>query len=489
MKNISHERWPEIVFGSSDSTISQAIRRAVHAGKLRKIAPRIYTSNLKEPLATIVARNAYLILGELYPRAIISHRSALEGGISKGSIFLTYKYTKKISLPGLNIYLQAGPPPEPNDTPFMDNLYMASRVRALLENMQQSRTLKKTLPREEIEALLDRLCRVYGQEELNLIRDQAKTLAKKLSLEKEFVKLNQIIGAIQGSKPIEILSTEATRARAKGAPYDSHRIELFGKLFSALKKIVLPVVDENISSTESLKNLAFFEAYFSNYIEGTEFAIEEAKDIIFYHKIMPERPEDAHDILATFEIVANTQEMNRTPLQKSDLITLLKKRHDILMQARPDKHPGKFKTISNRVGNLIFVAPELVEGTLSKGFAYYESLDIGLARAIFMMFLISEIHPFIDGNGRIARIMMNSELVAARQRRIIIPTVYREDYLLTLRRLSKEGDPDPYIRMLLRAQAFTASIDFSNYEQALDELTKSNAFMEPYEGKLIIRPK
>ena len=30
---------------------------------------------------------------------------------------------------------------------------------------------------------------------------------------------------------------------------------------------------------------------------------------------------------------------------------------------------------------------------------------------IFMMFMISEIHPFLDGNGRLARVMMNAELV------------------------------------------------------------------------------
>ncbi|WP_286145042.1 Fic family protein [Bacteroides caecimuris] len=48
------------------------------------------------------------------------------------------------------------------------------------------------------------------------------------------------------------------------------------------------------------------------------------------------------------------------------------------------------------------------------------------ARAIFMMFMISEVHPFNDGNGRIARVMMNAELVRADQSRIIIPTVFRE---------------------------------------------------------------
>ncbi|WP_282778728.1 Fic family protein [Phaeodactylibacter xiamenensis] len=55
-----------------------------------------------------------------------------------------------------------------------------------------------------------------------------------------------------------------------------------------------------------------------------------------------------------------------------------------------------------------------------------------IARAIYMMFLVTEVHPFDDGNGRIARIMMNAELVHGGSSKIIIPTVYREDYMLAL---------------------------------------------------------
>ena len=34
---------------------------------------------------------------------------------------------------------------------------------------------------------------------------------------------------------------------------------------------------------------------------------------------------------------------------------------------------------------------------------FYLGLPDGLARAIFVMFFITEVHPFVDGNGRIAR--------------------------------------------------------------------------------------
>lgn len=173
------------------------------------------------------------------------------------------------------------------------------------------------------------------------------------------------------------------------------------------------------------------------------------------------------------------------PKRYAELFKLLQSRHLALLSARKEKEPGTFKRKLNRAGNTVFVRPELVEGTLSKGFELYEILKPGIARAIFMMFLIAEVHPFLDGNGRIARIMMNAELVSANETRIIIPTVYREDYILTLRRLSGESDEKPFIRMLQRAQKFTASINYADYKNALNQFEKSNAFLDPSEGKLM----
>lgn len=132
----------------------------------------------------------------------------------------------------------------------------------------------------------------------------------------------------------------------------------------------------------------------------------------------------------------------------------------------------------------MFLAPELVPGTLAKGFEPYSALEDPLARAMYMMFLIVEVHPFADGNGCIARVMMNAELVHGGRARIIIPTVYREDYLLALRALTRQGNTDPYLRMLDRAQEFVARIDFNDYKRALAQLRDSDAFREPHEGRL-----
>lgn len=477
----------EIVFGSADTRISTAISREVRAGRLRRIAPKLYTTNLKDAPASIIRRHLYRILAHYYPGAVVSHRSALEGGVGRDdTLFLTYKYTRRVALPGVTIRLLAGKGPVEGDNPFMEGLYFASRARALLENLQPARArggTSKRWSRERLEEYLDEIARVHGEAELNRLRDQARRIAPRLGLKVELEVLDALIGSVLGTRKGK-LTAETARARAAGTPYDAHRLERFMTLFAALHRAVLPVRRTPRLTREGVQHLAFFEAYFSNYIEGTEFVLDEAADIVFRGKIVPQRPADAHDILGTFRIVANSEEMRRVPATAEDLAALLKSRHATLLAGRPEKQPGRFKEETNRAGDTEFVAPELVAGTLMKGFEPYRALEDALARAMYMMFLVAEVHPFADGNGRIARVMMNAELVRDDRARVIIPTVYREDYLLALRALTRQGNADPYIAMLDRAQDFTSRIDFNDYERALAQLREAYAFREPHEGRL-----
>lgn len=238
---------------------------------------------------------------------------------------------------------------------------------------------------------------------------------------------------------------------------------------------------------EANATLAFFEAYFSNFIEGTEFTVEEAAEIVFEGVIPQERPADAHDVLGTFRIVSDLGHLKELPSDFAGFRDLLRRRHATVMEARGDKAPDAFKDRVNRAGNTVFVAPELVEGTLDRGFAFLQALDDPFQRAVYAMVLVSEVHPFADGNGRIARIMMNAELVARDQERIIIPTAYRTDYLGALRAFSHNGHTDPLIRMLDVAQSYTHRIDWSTLERARTALAATNAFDGAADAKLKLR--
>lgn len=481
-KNKSLANVMEIVMATSDKSLSQQRTSMIKKGLLRKIAPKIYTTNLEDEPDVIIRRNVFYIIGQLYPQAVISHRSAYElKPTADGDIYLTYSYSKNISLPGLTVHLMEGPKGTEHDMPFIENLYISSLERRTLENLQKGRARgnsSKCLPRTSIEEFLERVLQVNGESGLNAFRDKARVVSKELDMKEEFETLNHIIGAILSTKPSGILTSASAQARAQGEPYDSERIRLFGVLFEALHNSPLPLIDEPNVENAAFRNFAFFESYFSNYIEGTEFEIEDARTIIETGQPLPDRNADSHDVLGTFQLVASRREMRRTPSSSDELIELLQDRHRILMAARPDRNPGMFKMQNNHAGDTHFVDCTLVRGTLRKGYEFYQALEHPFAKALYMMFMISEVHPFNDGNGRISRIMMNSELVAADQSKIIIPTVFREDYLNALRRLTRKGDPSVVIRALSRVRQFSANITGDNFEVTRKYLESCNAFKD-----------
>ena len=71
-----------IIFSNASKALE--ISRFVKAGKLRKLASKIYTDDLTSLPEDIVRRNRLAIAAHFYPGALISHRSALEGNISPG---------------------------------------------------------------------------------------------------------------------------------------------------------------------------------------------------------------------------------------------------------------------------------------------------------------------------------------------------------------------------------------------------------------------
>ena len=83
---------------------------------------------------------------------------------------------------------------------------------------------------------------------------------------------------------------------------------------------------------------------------------------------------------------------------------------------------------------------------------------------------------------------MNAELSSKGLSKIIIPTVYREDYLGTLKKLTKQRDADAYIRMLLRVWEFSSNVHDDNLDQMEDYLKSCNAFLTHKEGYLKLHP-
>jgi hypothetical protein len=487
-KNI--DNLPEVFL--SDSGSSTAIGRIVRSGLARKLGPALYTRNMKDAPEAIVSRNLWPIVRLLMVGAVVSHRTAFENRAAPdGSVFLSGTYPRQIALPGIVLRQVKGQGPVTGDMPYMGTLYLASRPRAFLENLLPSRRrdkVAKTVGREGVERRLAEMLRISGEGALNQLRDQARAIAPALGLETQFRTLDSLIGALMRSRPTTLM-TPAARAYAAGEPYDPERLPVFEALFAGLREVQWPDLADQSAKAPAFHNVAFFDAYFSNYIEGTEFPVEQAIRIVFEREMPANRPADAHDVLGTYRLVGSQEEMHRRPTDFEDFLMLLRHRHAVIMSGRPHTLPGEFKTMNNQAGSTMFVARELVTGTLRQGFGMYQALEEPFARALFMMFMIAEVHPFMDGNGRIARVMMNAELVAGGQTRIFIPTVYRNEYMSSLKRLTNHTDPQGFTRVMSYAQEFVSRIDFTDLNDAREALADHNAFLDPADDAKLRMPE
>src|SRR5579864_5995880 len=147
----------------SSAELARVVSREVKIGRLRKLASRLYTRNLKDPPEKIVQRNLWPLVAAYLPGALITDRTALENRPAPdGSVFLIAYHKRDIVLPGVTLRPRKGPPPQESDRPFIGSLHIASAARAFLENMRASRArdgVARTLSKREIEERLDEMLR------------------------------------------------------------------------------------------------------------------------------------------------------------------------------------------------------------------------------------------------------------------------------------------------------------------------------------------
>ena len=370
------------------------------------------------------------------------------------------------------------------DLPWPDGLRMSSPGRTLLDNLAESRSRAgkagRTLSLPELEDWLARKALAWGSERLERLRLDTISLAEAMGAVRQMETVGQLFDQVSGRLPLRPRAGPLLVALTQGRAWDERRVVMFDRAARDLAQLESSLVPEWLPPPESPSELPFYESYFSNYIEGTEFTIDEARHIVETQQPPAARPADGHDILGTYRCVSDPIGRSTTSDDPDEMVGYLIDRHRAILVGRPDHEPGCWKTEANRVGAYDFVAPELVEGTLRKGLALASHVSAGIGRALYMMFVVLEVHPFRDGNGRVARVMMNAELSAADASRIVIPSVYRDEYISGLRRASLyHGDLRALVRVMAHAWRWTAAMPWADRAAVEGQLEATHALQDP----------
>ncbi len=240
------------------------------------------------------------------------------------------------------------------------------------------------------------------------------------------------------------------------------------------------------------------EAVVSSKIEGTQTHFDEA--FIQKENINPERKDDWQEVQNYTQALNEAVELlNTLPISSR----LLLKTHEILMQGvrGEKKTPGEYRRSQNWIGgnslgDAVFIPPHhehlnTLIGDL-ENFIHNETIDTPLLiKAAIIHYQFETIHPFLDGNGRIGRLLITLFLIE--KQALSKPLLYLSSYFEknknlyydNLTRVRTHNDMLQWIKYFLVGIAQTASQAVKTLSNIIELKSKTEKLIQNEFGKQI----
>ncbi len=216
------------------------------------------------------------------------------------------------------------------------------------------------------------------------------------------------------------------------------------------------------NTLKSLREKLFLEwTYNSNAIEGNTLTLSETKVVLedgitIGGKTLKEHLEVINHkeaILYMEDIIKNNEGLSERQIKNIN---------NLILKGIDDENAGRYRKERVVISGAEYIPPDplRVQEQMEKLLEWYYGDGIKLhavERAAVLHTDLVKIHPFIDGNGRTARILLNFELMKNGYPIIIIRNEDRVKYYETLDKAHITGDYSGFIN--LTVEALTRSLD------------------------------
>ncbi len=222
--------------------------------------------------------------------------------------------------------------------------------------------------------------------------------------------------------------------------------------------------------------------YHSNAIEGNSLTLSETRVVVQEGLTIGGKPLKDHteaiNLNFALDYVEELVSSPGQPLAES----IVKNSHNLVLRGIDSDNAGRYRTINVRIQGSDHIPPEAIfvpeqMEEFGRWLAGAEQMHPALRAAVAHTWLVS-IHPFADGNGRTARLLMNLALQREDYPIALIRKEDRHAYYEALE-TSRGGDLSDFLNLLIDRISDTAA----HYREAIQEDRRAEQWAENLAGR------
>ncbi|MGE0200474.1 MAG: Fic family protein [Candidatus Melainabacteria bacterium] len=200
--------------------------------------------------------------------------------------------------------------------------------------------------------------------------------------------------------------------------------------------------------------------YTSNALEGSTLTESETKVVLEDGITIGGKPMQDHlDALGhakAYDFLFDL--LDRPAVTESDLLRL----HALVTEGTEASQPGRYRTKPVIITGSTYLPPQpqdvpkRMQAFLNEQLPQWRADEHPVHTAALAHLALVNIHPFMDGNGRTARLLMNLLLLQAGYPITLIPPILRQEYIACLDIAHTQGKREPFLNFIAAAVAESA---------------------------------